>query len=279
MTLTLAFSPCPNDTFIFDAAIHEKIDTEGLKFEVRLGDVEELNIAASKVKTDITKLSYHAYLYVSNNYQLLRAGSALGKNNGPLLIAKQNKDKTSLRKASVAVPGLMTTANLLFSIAYPEAGNKTPILFSEIEQAVQNGEFDYGLIIHENRFTYHEKGLRKIADMGEFWENKTGLPIPLGGIAIRRDFDDDLKQKVNRIIRRSIKYAYDNPASSMDFIKCNAQEMNPEVMRKHIDLYVNEYSFDIKEIGEKAIDKLFTEAAKKGIKDKPFEPYIIPALC
>ncbi len=275
MKLSLAFSPCPNDTFIFDALVHGKIDTEGLTFNLQLADVEELNIAASKAIPDITKLSYHAYLYVSKYYQFLRSGSALGEKNGPLLISLKKENYPDINTASIAIPGLHTTANLLFSMAYPNAKNKQIMLFSDIEQAVIDGKVDYGLIIHESRFTYSDRGLHKVADMGEFWEEKTNLPIPLGGIVIRRDFDDATKQKVNRVIRRSMEYAYKNPNSGMQFIRENAQEMNFDVMKKHIDLYVNKYSLDIGELGEKAINSLFNEAMKTGIAPTLVKPYII----
>lgn len=275
MQISIAFSPCPNDTFIFDAAVHKKIDTEGLEFVYKLADVEELNLAAEKSMADVTKLSYHAYLYVSENYQLLRAGGALGENNGPLLIAKNAESNLSFQTALIAVPGLKTTANLLFSLAYPKARNKIPMLFSDIESAVLKENVDYGLIIHENRFTYHQKGLKKIADMGEFWKSETGLPVPLGGIVIRRTFDEALKQKVNRVIRRSMEYAYENPESPMAFMRDNAQEMDSDVMQKHIALYVNDFSFNVGTQGGEAVRVLFEKAASAGIASLPRRPYFI----
>ena len=186
MKLTLGFSPCPNDTFIFDAMVHHKIDTEGLEFEVVMEDVEELNQRAFAHELDITKLSFHAYAYLINRYVLLSAGSALGNNCGPLLIAKKEMSEKEINNSKIAIPGKFTTANFLLGLAYPKAQNKIPVLFSEIEEAILSGKVDAGLVIHETRFTYHERGLVKIIDLGEYWEGDTGLPIPLGGIVVKR---------------------------------------------------------------------------------------------
>lgn len=267
-TFTLGFSPCPNDCFIFDAMIHGKIDTEGLKFDVTMEDVETLNRKAFEGELDITKLSYNAYLYLTKKYVLLDAGSALGYNCGPLLISRNRNQESRIESLKIAIPGKYTTANLLLSIAFPEAKNKIEMVFSEIENAVLNGEVDAGLIIHENRFTYQEKGLNKIMDLGEFWESLIHAPIPLGGIVIKRDLPDEIKQKVNRVIRRSVEYAFANPASSANFVKENAQEMDEEVMKKHIDLYVNKFSIDLGEEGKKAVKLLFDKAVEKGIINK-----------
>ncbi|MDB4062410.1 1,4-dihydroxy-6-naphthoate synthase, partial [Vicingaceae bacterium] len=205
--LTLGFSPCPNDTFIFDAMVQQKIDTEGLGFEVVLGDVEELNDKAFKQQLDITKLSYHAMAFCLNDYQLLHSGSALGSGVGPLLIAREKLSSEQINAGKIAIPGKYTTANFLLSMAYPKAKNKQEVLFSEIEKMVLDGKVDAGLIIHENRFTYAEKGLEKIIDLGDFWEKESGGLIPLGGIVLRRSFDKELQQKVNRVLRRSIEFA------------------------------------------------------------------------
>ncbi|MEA2041840.1 MAG: 1,4-dihydroxy-6-naphthoate synthase [Bacteroidota bacterium] len=269
MKLTLGYSSCPNDTFIFDAAVHHKIDTENLEFDLLIADVEELNKKALSGKIDMTKLSYHAYALVNNNYKLLRAGGALGKNNGPLLISSKAIHPENLKNSTIAIPGRHTTANLLLHIAYPEATMRKEYLFSEIENAVLSDEVDCGLIIHENRFTYQDKGLKKIADLGEFWEQKTGLPIPLGGIAVKRTIAEDVQKKINRVIARSIKFAYDNPDSASEYIKAHAQEMNPEVMKKHIDLYVNNYSYDVGEEGEKAVKALLEAGQKTGLFSIP----------
>ncbi len=265
MKLTLGFSPCPNDTFIFDAMIHGRIDTEGLEFEVFLGDVEELNRRAGVADLDITKLSYHAYAHLTEKYILLDAGSALGNNCGPLLIAKSQIPSENISDLKIAIPGKLTTANFLLSLAFPNATQKVEMLFSEIESAVLNGTVDAGLIIHENRFTYADKGLVKLIDLGEYWEQSTGMPIPLGGIVIKRNLPESILHKVNRIIRRSVEYAWANPSASEAFIAQHAQEMDPAVRRQHIDLYVNQYSADLGGHGRKAVSHLFKVAEEKKI--------------
>ncbi|MBK9489668.1 MAG: 1,4-dihydroxy-6-naphthoate synthase [Haliscomenobacter sp.] len=265
MKLTLGFSPCPNDTFIFDAMIHGRIDTEGLEFELFLGDVEALNRRAFATDLDITKLSYHAYAHLTDAYVLLDAGSALGNNCGPLLIAKTAIINARIPDLKIAIPGKLTTANFLLSLAYPKATHKIELLFSEIEEAVLNGTVDAGLIIHENRFTYAEKGLVKLIDLGEFWEQTTGMPIPLGGIAIKRSLPAEIITKVNRIIRRSVEYAWANPAASEAFVAEHAQEMDPAVRRQHIDLYVNRFSANLGTQGRDAVQYLFKIAQQEGI--------------
>lgn len=275
MKLNLAFSTCPNDTFIFDAAVHKRIDTEGLEFDYTLADVEELNQTAFKAQTDITKLSFHAFAYISDKYLIADSGSALGHNNGPLLISKRKIYPDEINDLRIAIPGEYTTANLLLGIAYPKANNKKSYLFSEIEEAVLSDEVDAGLIIHENRFTYKAKGLKKLVDLGEFWENKSGKPIPLGAIVIKRSLPDDVILKVNRVIRRSLEFAYKNPEESVVFVKKFAQEMDESVMRKHIDLYVNKYSSDLGVSGREAIEVLFNEAERAGIIPKVERPYFI----
>lgn len=265
MKLTLGFSPCPNDTFIFDAMVHGRIDTEGLEFEYFLADVEELNRKAFASELDITKMSYHAYAYVAQNYLILDSGSALGHRNGPLLISKQNNGISGIEERKIAIPGKYTTANLLFSIAWPEAKNKIEYVFSDIERALLDGEVDAGLIIHETRFTYQKKGLHKLADMGEFWEGYAGLPIPLGAIVINKNIPSDIALKVNRIIRRSLEYAYKDSFASYDFVAGNAKEMDSTVMNNHIKLYVNEYSLDLGSKGREAITELFRIASVKGV--------------
>lgn len=273
--LTLAISPCPNDTFIFDAMLHHKIDTEGFEFILKFADVEALNQAAFKNKYDITKLSYHAYAYASENYILMRAGSALGNNCGPLLISKNVLTDADITNAKIAIPGKYTTANLLFSIKYSEAKNKTFIVFSEIENDVLNHSFDAGVIIHENRFTYAERGLKKIIDLGEFWEHTYKTPIPLGGIAIKRNIDSEIQKSVARIIKRSIEFAFENPKSSMEFVRAHSQEMSEEVCKQHIILYVNEYSVDLGFNGEYAIKTLYKIAQEKKIIPELNEPIIL----
>ena len=265
MKLSLGFSPCPNDTFIFDAMVHGRIDTEGLEFDYFLTDVEELNRKAFTSDIDITKISYHAYAHVAQNYLILDSGSALGHRNGPLLISKHRIGIAELSKLKIAIPGKYTTANLLFSIAWPDVVNKTEYLFSKIEDALLKDEVDAGLIIHETRFTYYKKGLHKIADMGEYWEKLTGLPIPLGAIVINRNIPDDIAQKVNRILRRSLEYAYKDSFASYDFVAGNAKEMDSTVMNNHIKLFVNEYTLNLGNKGRQAINALFRIAGEKGI--------------
>jgi len=272
MKLTLGFSPCPNDTFIFDALIHHKIDTEGLEFEVYYDDVETLNQKALKGELNITKLSFHAFAYVANQYALLDAGSALGFGVGPLLISKnhfQGENDPALRNPDaglkVGIPGKYTTANFLLGIAYPELQNKQELVFSEIESALLVEKIDLGLIIHENRFTYQDKGLNKIIDLGDYWEKLTGCAIPLGGIVINRNLDREVQLKVNRLIRQSVEYAFAHPKSSIDFIREHAQAMEESVMYKHIELYVNKYSINLGEEGRKAVDTLFKLAQERGI--------------
>jgi len=261
MKLTLGFSPCPNDTFIFDALVHHKIDTEGLEFDVVFADVEQLNTWALKGKLDITKLSYHAFTFCDNDYLLLDSGSALGRNCGPLLIKRPETNLTS--ESKIAIPGEYTTANMLLNIAFPEYQNKVETLFSEIENDVINGSVDAGLIIHENRFTYQDKGLVKVKDLGEFWEEETGLPIPLGGIVVKRNLPLETQQKVERVLRKSVKYAFGNRESSSEFIKCHSQEMKQEVIDNHINLYVNEFSISLGKEGRQSVLKVFESVNAK----------------
>ncbi|MEO7984201.1 MAG: 1,4-dihydroxy-6-naphthoate synthase [Bacteroidota bacterium] len=258
MKLTLGFSPCPNDTFIFDALVNKKIDTEGFEFDTVLADVETLNQWALEGKLDITKLSFPAFFRSLQHYTLLSAGSALGKGTGPLLITDSPQEITpdEINQASVALPGIHTTANLLFSYAFPDATDKKFMLFSAIENALLNKETDLGVIIHENRFTYQQKGLYKVTVLGEYWEEKMELPIPLGGIAINQSIKRSVALKVNELIRKSLEYAFRNYPLITDYVKQHSQEMSEEVMRQHIDLYVNNYSLDLGEEGKSAIENL-----------------------
>jgi 1,4-dihydroxy-6-naphthoate synthase len=267
MRLTLGFSPCPNDCFMFDAMVHRRIDPEGLEFDVRMADIEALNAAAFAGQIDVTKLSFHAYAYCIGNYVLLDAGSALGRNCGPLLISKREiaQDEVARGGLKIAIPGTYTTANFLLSLAFPGATAKSQLLFSAIEGAVLDGTFDAGLIIHENRFTYAAKGLKKIIDLGEYWESETGAAIPLGGIVINRALPEDVQQKMNRIMRRSVEYAFANRTASLPFVRANAQEMSEDVMYQHIDLYVNDYSVDLGREGRRAVEVLFERARAVGV--------------
>ncbi len=265
MKLSLGYSPCPNDTFIFDALAHQKIDTEGLTFDIVLADVERLNQMAFAGELHVTKLSYHAFAWLTQGYALLDVGSALGNNCGPLLIARQPLSWEEVDAARIAIPGRYTTANFLLSLMRPQATHKVEMLFSDIEDAVLRGEAGAGLIIHENRFTYQQKGLCKIADLGEFWEGSTGMPIPLGGIVIRRDLPLELQQRFNRVLARSVAYAIAHPAQAMPYVRAHAQEMNEEVIQQHIGLYVNEYTLKLGERGRQAVRRLFQMAHQKGI--------------
>lgn len=265
MKLTLGFSPCPNDTFIFDAMVNGKIDTKGIQFEYVLEDVETLNKWAFEEKLDITKLSYNTFLHTVDKYALLRSGSALGKGVGPLLIAKQPIPLTELAGLRIAIPGVNTTANLLLSLAHPEARDKHTYVFNQVEDAVLNGEVDAGLIIHENRFTYAARGLHKIIDLGDWWEETVKAAIPLGGIVARRSFDADLSATIDGIIKDSVEYSWKHYPQLSGFVTAHAQEMEERIMRQHIDLYVNEYTTDLGETGVKAIETLFNKAKETGI--------------
>jgi 1,4-dihydroxy-6-naphthoate synthase len=265
MKLTLGFSPCPNDTYIFDAMVHQKVDTEGLEFEYFMADVEQLNTAAFNEKPDITKLSFHAFLHLAGKYLLLDSGAALGFGAGPLVISRHLKDFNELSGKTIAIPGVYTTANLLFSLAMKDSVHKKEMLFSDIENAVLTNETDAGLIIHESRFTYQSKGLNKLIDLGEFWEQLTGSPVPLGGIAAHSRLGDEIIGKVNRSIRRSVDFANIHKGEPNEFISCHAQEMDPAVMHQHIDLYVNQFSVSLGVQGKQAINQMFQYAVSAGI--------------
>lgn len=255
MKFTLGFSPCPNDTFIFDALANNKIDTGGLEFDIVLEDVQTLNEWAIQGKLDITKLSYGVLPLVLDKYAILKSGSALGSGVGPLLISNSEILTTQIEDFEIAIPGKNTTAHLLFSLAYPDAKNKTFLRYDEIEQFVADGK-GLGVIIHENRFTYQEKGLHKIIDLGDYWEQHTANPIPLGGITISRKINSQLQQQIDTLIRKSIDYSFSNYPALSNYIKIHSQEMSEDVMRKHIDLYVNDYSVDLGEKGKKAVEYL-----------------------
>jgi 5,8-dihydroxy-2-naphthoate synthase len=260
MTLTLGFSPCPNDTFIFDALVNKKIDTEGLEVNPVLEDVQTLNEWALQGKLDVSKISYGVLPLLSDKYIVLNAGGALGKGVGPLLITKHdvsNKTYEEMVKVvnnmTIAIPGEHTTAHMLFSLAFPQATKKKFMLFSAIEDAVINQEVDAGVIIHENRFTYQQKGLHKLMDLGMYWEQQTGNPIPLGGIVMKKTFSSALQQQVDRLIKKSLEYAFANYPLITDYVKQHSQEMSEQVMRQHIDLYVNNYSLQLGEDGKAAV--------------------------
>lgn len=258
MQLSLGFSPCPNDTFIFDALVNHKIDTGGLSFDVLLEDVQTLNEWALQGKLDFSKISYGVLPLVLNEYIVLNSGGALGKGVGPLLITKSMDNRQwTMDDKSIAIPGENTTAHLLFSLAYPNAKNKIFKVFNEIEDAVLNEEVNAGVIIHENRFTYHLKGLHKIVDLGEYWEEKLKVPIPLGGIVAKRSLDKKLIVQVDQLIKQSVEYAYQHHHKELaGYVQQHAQEMSEDVMRQHINLYVNNYSIGLNDDGKTAVLKL-----------------------
>lgn len=258
--LDIAFSPCPNDTFIFHAMLHGLVDTGRLSFNAIINDIEELNKNAVQNKFDITKLSFFAYLKLKKDYELLDAGSALGFNCGPLLVCK-NPD-IDLKRSLIAIPGELTTANLLLNLWNPKIKNTVITRFDNILSGVKTKKFDAGLIIHESRFVYKNYGLKKIVDLGHWWEQTTGHPIPLGCIVLKKNKNlTILKKKIETIIQDSIKFAFNNKNASTQFIKANAQELDDKIIEEHINLYVNNFSLSLGKKGRKAI-KTLEEMAK-----------------
>ena len=253
MRLKLNISPCPNDTFMFDAIINRRIDLEGFEFDVDYLDIEQLNQAALGRKADITKCSTALLPYILERYSLLDSGSALGRGNGPLLV-RRSGDKTPIRH--VAVPGLYTTANSLINRLFPMIMKRTPMLFSEIAEAVEFGHFDAGVLIHEGRFVYERRNLELVADLGLEWERRMELPLPLGSIVVARDLGDDVAEKFDRLLRRSIEYAFAHPKASREFVKAHAQELEDSVIESHIKLFVNDFSLSLGEEGRRAVEQL-----------------------
>lgn len=260
MSLSLGFSPCPNDTFIFHALVTGLVSVPGVSFTERLEDVETLNRLALDSALDVTKVSYGVLPRLLDEYVLLRSGGALGRGCGPLLVARESLRPQDLRDARIAIPGRLTTANLLLRLFAPELPPGQEMVYSEIMPAVARGEVDAGLIIHESRFTYPAHGLHPIVDLGEWWERETGTPIPLGAIVARRVLGADLIRSLEEGIRRSVEYAFADPGASAGYVQAHAQEMDPEVVRSHIDLYVNEFSVDLGEEGEAAVRELLARA-------------------
>ena len=259
MNYTLGFSPCPNDTFIFDAIVNHKIDTGAIQFTTRLEDVETLNELALNNALDFTKVSYGVLPLILHNFKVMNSGSALGKGVGPLLISKDIMRPDQVGDCTIAITGEHTTAHLLFSQAFPNAKNKIFKRYDEIEKFVlETGEKALGVIIHENRFTYSQKGLNKIMDLGNFWEEKTGYPIPLGGIVAKRSLDENIVMEVDALIKQSIEYAFRNYRLITEYVRMHSQEMEPEIMKQHIDLYVNGWSINLGPDGKKAIQKMLT---------------------
>jgi 1,4-dihydroxy-6-naphthoate synthase len=263
--LSLAYSTCPNDTFIFHALAERLVDMRGLSFQIDLADVEALNRAAAKGVYAVSKLSFAAIGHLQGRYRILDSGAALGRGCGPLIVARPDFDRKHLADAKIAVPGHWTTANLLLGLYI---GRKIPVeamTFDRIMPAVADGTVDAGVIIHEGRFTYPAYNLACLADLGQWWEEKTGLPIPLGAIAIREDVGRETAGKISRVIHSSIEFAQANPDASDGYICKHAQEMAPEVIRQHIDLYVNSFSLKLGDTGKGAIAELFCQAVEKRI--------------
>ncbi len=265
MELSLGYSPCPNDCFIFYALAHNKVVPE-INWQIVLDDVEALNQLAKQKELDISKVSYHAYAYLLEDYVMLHSGGALGKGVGPLIVSKDKLHSLSGKK--VAIPGGLTTANLLLKLSQPDDIITVNYRYDEIMPAVARAEVDAGLIIHESRFTYSKYGLKKYLDLGEWWEEKTGLLLPLGGIVAKRKLPDELLYKLEEALRESLQYSYEHSKEVEPYIAKHAQEMSAEVRQKHIDLYVNNYSFDVGDIGERSVIELFERARAQNLLPK-----------
>lgn len=270
--ILLAISPCPNDTFAFYALLHNRIDTEGVKFDSRFLDVETLNQIALAGGADMIKVSFFTYLLSQERYILLDSGSAMGFGNGPLLISRNGQSLADMPGLSVAIPGPFTTAHMLLNVSVPVVGRKEFMVFSKIEEAVASGETDTGVIIHENRFTYDQKGLKLVADLGKLWEEKTGSPIPLGGILARKGLGYNMINKLNRIMHRSVAYAMQHPEETLPFVRKHASEMDTDVMMKHIRLYVNDYTLSMGTGGKVAIAKMQSVAQEMGLLREKASP-------
>ncbi len=253
--LTFGYSPCPNDTFAFHALSHGLVETS---FRVRpvLLDIEELNRRAHEGAFDLTKLSVGAFASVGDRYRLLRSGAALGHGVGPLVVTRTATTLHDAAQGPIAIPGRETTAFRLLQLAAPSLGDVVEMRYDRILGAVSGGEVAAGLIIHESRFTYHEHGLVKAADLGDWWTAETGLPVPLAGICARADLPADLVAEAERALRASVQHAFDHPAASRAYVRAHAQEMSDEVCDAHIRLYVNEHSLDIGDDGMRAIARL-----------------------
>lgn len=258
--MKINISTCPNDTFMFDALLNGRIETMGYEFDLHMADIAELNDLAAAGEADITKLSYAAYPAIEHQYQILRAGSAIGYGNGPLLVSKRKIYPDEVKDLTIAVAGLSTTSNMLLTIAYGDIKERKEYLFSDISQAVASGEVDAGVLIHEERFLYAEKGLKLVADLGEIWEKKSSLMIPLGAIVIKRDLEGGVKKDIDMLVRNSIRYAADNTDDSWDFVRKHARELNEDVIHNHIRMFVNKYSYDLGEYGMASVEGFFKAA-------------------
>jgi 1,4-dihydroxy-6-naphthoate synthase len=272
--LTIGYSPCPNDTFIFYALIHGKVNVPGVTFREQLEDVETLNRMALEGVLDFTKVSYHAFGHLREQYALLRSGGALGRGCGPLIVARPGTKLLDLKQGIIAVPGKLTTAYLLLRLFDPAIENVKVTTFDRIMEAVSKGEASAGLIIHESRFTYPLYKLEKLLDLGEWWEKYSGLPIPLGGILGKRSLGRDTLRSVETGIGKSMEYAYAHTDEVMDYCRRHSQEMDAAVMKSHIDLYVNDFSLDLGQEGLKAVRKLFAEAEARGVFPRSVTPFL-----
>lgn len=266
--LTLGYSPCPNDTFIFYSLVHGKIPLDDLMFRVQLEDVETLNHLALEARLDVTKVSFHAFGFVRKEYVLLHSGSVLGKGCGPLLVASESMAPEEIEKEKIAIPGMYTTAHLLLKLYLGRDTQTIAMPFHQIIDAVKKGDCKAGIIIHEGRFTYQKYGLKRILDLGEWWENTTGLPIPLGGIVVRRTLGFDMVRRLERLVRESVVYAFSYPEEPRDYIRTHAQELDEVVIKQHIDLYVNSFSLELGVEGQRAVEHLFKLAEGQGLLPK-----------
>jgi 1,4-dihydroxy-6-naphthoate synthase len=263
--LSLGFSPCPNDTFIFHALVHGLVPAAGLAFDTRLEDVETLNRLALSKRLDVSKVSYHLLGHILDEYLLLRSGGALGRGCGPLLVARQGIDPAQLKGKRIALPGEYTTAALLLRLFDPSLTDLVYLPFEKIMPAVADGSVAAGVIIHESRFTYAARGLSKLVDLGQWWEESTGHPIPLGGIVARRSLGTQTLLALEEALTRSVRYAYQHPGAALPYIRAHSQEMSDEVCAAHIGLYVNDFSLQLGAEGETAVRLLLERAAQAGI--------------
>lgn len=274
--LTLGFSPCPNDTFIFYGLVHKKIDTGGLRFREMLLDVETLNHKALSAELDITKVSVHAYGYLRDKYRLLRSGGAMGRGCGPLIVAKTKTSAEALKGKKIAIPGKMTTASLLLRLYDSDLGWNVVVLpFDRIMHAVKDGSVDAGLIIHESRFTYPQYGLCCVMDLGKWWESETGLPLPLGCVIAKRKLGEETAEEIERQIKKSVEYAFSRREETRGYIKAHSQETDDNVIDRHINLYVNDYTSDFGNEGIAAVEELFRRAEEQRIIRRRAENAVI----
>ena len=276
--LPLFFSPCPNDTFCFHAMVHHIVDTEGMRFEAYMEDIEQLNHRAKHSDPPLCKVSYQLLPQIAHRYRMLTCGSALGFGNGPLLVAREPLPAITAQ-TRIAIPGVETTANFLLKFAYPQAVNTQALLFSQIADAILQNRFDAGVLIHEGRFVYAQQGLHLIADLGACWESSTGLPIPLGGIAVSRKLPNEEQQKLARILRRSIGHALAHPSDSQEYVFNHARELEPAVIRSHIELFVNNHTLDLGEKGQMAVIALCKLiASQQSAPDADWADLFIPLI-